>query len=260
MLKDPENNKVALQGAMARIFNQLRCIDFDRATEAVDYFVDADSEALRAYLSTIIYFAELVEHFSEKQKLTFRDLLFHLIEIDSSTKSTIAWHMWKLSNTKSSSGESYLKKTLKYVHKIVKKYDQDAFSSIYSLTRDHINDAECQNELLSVYKKCIAKESQYLRTHPNYPKKMSVPYYRNGEMLVTIFTLNKEDFLWIFKVLSQYPPECYLGDIKNIVDLLFEIPGSLQQDVADIFQNLVERYPGLYEKKKQWEEGKNGHI
>jgi hypothetical protein len=244
---------------MARVFNHLRCINYASAAEAVDYFVHADFEALREYLSTIIYFAELAEDFNEEEKLKFKDVLFRLIETDAEAKSTIAWHMWSLSNAKSSSDESYLNKTFKYIHKIVEKYDQDAFRSVYSLINDHFNNANHQQKLLSICKECIRNEFEYLSTHPEYPNKVWAPYYRNSEILKTIFGLSKKDFLHIFKVLSQYAPECDIGDIRNIVDLLFELPRSQQQDVADIFENLVDRYPTLHEKKKQWEAASKGH-
>ena len=119
---------------------------------------------------------------------------------------------------------------------------------------DHINDTDYQKELLSVYKECLVKELQYLKAHPEDPKRLSAPYYENGEMLEIIFGLSKEDFLWTFKILLQYPIECYIGDIHNAVELLFQIPQSSQADVEDIFCNLVKRFPLLYEKKKLWEE------
>jgi hypothetical protein len=254
MLSQPENARPALQGAMARVFNFFRIIDFDCAMNAVGYFADADFEALREYLSTIIYFAELSENFSLEQRLKFSDVIFRLIEKNSDTKAAIAWLMWSLSNEKSEAGESYLAMTLKYVHKIVQTYDQQAFTNIYSLIMDHINDTDYQKELLSVYKECLVKELQYLKAHPEDPKRLSAPYYENGEMLEIIFGLSKEDFLWTFKILLQYPIECYIGDIHNAIELLFQIPQSSQADVEDIFGNLVKRFPLLYEKKKLWEE------
>jgi hypothetical protein len=254
MLNDPENKHVALQVAMAHVFIQMRCIDFGQATEAVSYFIEADFEALQSYLSTIIYFAELSGDFSEEQKLTFRTSLFRLIKRDSPTRSAISWHMWSLSKAKGPDGETYLNKTLKYLREIVDKYDQDAFRSVYAVIKNNLKNSYYQNGLLSIYKKCIETEFEYLNTHPNYPKKVSAPYYRNSEILCTIFSLSKEDFIYIFKMLSRYPRESYIGDITNIVDLLFKMPKSLQNDVRDIFENLVARYPILYEKKKQWEE------
>ena len=251
MLEDEGNRRPALQVAMAAVFDKLQSIDFKEATKAVNYFVKAGSEALKAYLKTIIYFAELRRDLSLEQKLSFRAVLFHLIEEVPTTRSTIAWHMWSLSKKRGSTGQSCLNETLKYVHKIAERFDREAFKFVYYLITDHINNIKYQNELVSVYKECIATESQYLKTHRDCLANRSAPYWRNGEMLEIIFAQSKEEFLHIFKMLSQYPPECYLGDIGNAVDLLFQIPPSFQQAVRDIFENLFERdrNPMLYEKR-----------
>lgn len=254
MLDDPENKRVALQGAMADVFNQMRSIDYKRATKAVNYFVEADFEALRVYLSTIIYFAEFAQNFDRLQKLTFRDTLFHLIERDSETKTAIAWQMQKLSKAKSSAGKSYLNKTFRYVHKLVEKYDHEAFRNVYSLIKEHISNVTYQTELVAIYKKCIETEFEFLSTQPENQHKIREPYFWNNKILGIIFDVSKEDFLCIFKILSQYPLKCHIGDVRNIVDLLFDIPTSQQTDVEDIFENLVRRDLSLYEKKKQWEE------
>ena len=253
MLHDPENKRIALQQAMVIVFQHLKLVDFECAIEAVNYFVHADFEALRAYLSAIIYFAELAEDFTPEQKLKFRNVLFRLIETDSEAKSAIALQMWSFSKVKSVTGASYLGKTLKYVRKIVQVYEKNAFDNIYSLIRDNINNKNYQNELLSIYAECISIESQYLQNHPEYPKKISAAYYKNGEMLEFVFAKDKEEFLTIFEILSKYPPECYLGNIGNAIDLLFQIPTSLQTSVNVIFDNLVKRDPNLYLKKQQWE-------
>ncbi|MGA9080327.1 MAG: HEAT repeat domain-containing protein [Halobacteriota archaeon] len=254
MLEKEENKRQALQVAMADVFNRLRSVDLAHATKAVNIFVEADVEALKKYLGTIICFAELRRDFSPEEKLPFKDLLCRLIERDSATKSTIAWHMWSLSHAKSSAGESYLSKTLKYVRRIVERYDQSAYDSIYSLVKDNFNNANYQNELLSIYKKCIAAEKEYLTTHLEYPKRISAPYYANGDMLEMIFTVSKKDFVDIFKELLEYPQECYIGDIGNAVDLLFKTPKPLQHDVGVIFQSLIGRYPTLRDKQRQWEQ------
>jgi hypothetical protein len=253
MLEDDENKRPALQVAMADVFSRLKSIDFDHAMTAVSYFVKADSEALKKFLSAVIYFAELRHDFNIKQALKFQRVIFQLIKRDSGIKSTIAWYMSRLSNELNTEGKRYVYKTLKYVHELVEKYDQDAFEYIYSLIEDNMRNPKYTRELLFVYKKCIAREYEYLITHPNYARRMSAPYYRNGEMLEIIFAESKEEFLNVLEMLSKYPLVCNVGDLKHSIDLLFQIPPSYRLRVEAILDDLIRRYPILHEKRKLWE-------
>jgi hypothetical protein len=253
MLNDQHNKKLALQIGMARVFRWLKSINFEHATHAVNYFLATDFEALNEYLQTIIYFAELAENFDQAQRFRFRDIIFELIDNNPKAKPQIAFLLWSLSSEKSALGQAYLDKTLKYLHKISERYDQQAFESIYSLIKDNFQNADNQLELLAIYKKCIAVEYEYLTTHSEYPNRMWAPYYWNGDILGMIFSVSATDFVDVFKTLLNYPIEYNIGNVENAVNLLFNVPKSLKKDVQDIFKKLVIRDPKLREKQKQWD-------
>ncbi len=254
MLDNSDNKIPVIQEWMARVFNYLTLIDFERALKATDYFVHADVDALRTYLQTIIIFAELNETFSSEQRFKFTEIIFDLIDKDSRVKSQIALLMHLLSNKEDNKGENYIKNTLRYIKKIVEKYDENSFERIYSLVKDNLNKVGYQKDLISIYKTCIAKEYEYLSTHPKYPNKTWAPYYWNGDILEMIFSLSKQEFIDIFKMLVNYPLKCNIGNIEKVVDLLSKTPQSMWKEVEHILNCLVKRDSTYYDKKKQWED------
>jgi hypothetical protein len=116
-------------------------------------------------------------------------------------RTIIAIKNWccSVSCEKNERGETCLNATLQYLDKIAEKYDELAFASIYRFIKDNFHNTDLQNELLSIYKKCIKTESEYLNTHPKRPNKTWAPYLGNDDILELIFNFSVEDFLDIFK-------------------------------------------------------------
>jgi hypothetical protein len=253
MLKDVRNEAPAIQQGLAQVFNYMRSIGFKRAYKASRYFAQAHDEARNDYIATIIYFSEFHPSFKEKTKRRFRDILYSLIDSSDSAKRKIAWHMWTMAKMEVKGGDDHLGIALKYLWKLAEKYDRETFKSLYMLMKENIGNKTYRRKLASLYSICIKNESEYLTAHEDYESRAWAAFHDNGDILNAIYKFNKELYIENLKILIAYPKECHIGNIRDTIDNLYNMPNQYDEDISGIFESLMQRSAVYYEPKEKWE-------
>lgn len=250
MLSDVANEAPAIQERLSHVFNYMRFIGFKKAYRAAQYFAKAHDEARDNYLGTIIYFAEF-SRFSEVNKEKFRGILDYLIDTSEKARRKISWHMWTMEKD-GETGSKRLDIALKYLWKLVDKYDMETYLNIYRIIKENLDNNFYKDELADIYLACIGNESKFLSTYHDYESRPWAAFHYNGDILNAIYKFNNRIYIEALKILVNYPKECHIGNIKDTIDKLYMMPSEYDEDISNIFENLVQRSAVFYESKEKW--------
>jgi len=279
LLKDLDgaDNKVkdALAKSVVAAFDRTRALNGEDALVLIDTLKKFPSEAIAEAMPLFIYFAEFrQDHFKDWKwqmpgyyddlgnfdNKPFQDITEELIKKrDPKINWAFAVEMEKIARELvpgSENEEKMLEIVFRYFNLLAQEYHHDFFNVIYMTIKDGIIKKNHFDRWYDLYKTCLNKEKDYYDKNfkqEKTPEMSWYPSYYNEDILALLYQQGEKDkFLEIFNIITQFPKELEIHDSEKTVSLLKEFPKT-DTRVKTIIGRLYERNPSkYYELRNQW--------